>query len=171
MNQFKNAVAKSTVTGRLFQWTCTVLLVGGGIISGAVPSLTSVLALDFSSEGAALAQSKKPAEATSEEVANFVRSALAMEPKRKEAAEEIRAVMSRVPAIRCDNDDSFTALDPRVRGVAIRYCNESKRIVESNGLSVVRFNEILMMQREDTKLQQRIQVETCRFAPDVCKGR
>ena len=157
--------------GRWSRWACAGLLASGSLLAGTVPTLSSVLSLEPSLDHAAIAQSKRPAEATSEDVANFVRSALAMEPKRKQAAQEIRAVMSRVPVIRCDNDESFTALDPRVRGVAIKYCNESKRIVESNGLSVGRFNELLMMQRDDTRLQQRIQVETCRFAPDVCKGR
>lgn len=114
-----------------------------------------------------MAQSKKTV--TAEHVANFVRAAMAMEPKRKQAVEEIQSAMGAVPAIRCDNRESFNELDPAVRSVAINYCNESKRIVESSGLSVERFNEILMAQKSDQALRDRIQSEICRVDSNLCR--
>ncbi len=143
------------------------LLTTASLVGGWVPGLvTTPTSIAFSSGNAAWAQ---PKPATAEEISNFVRSALSMEPMRKQAFQEIKTKMGQVPAIRCDVPDGFETLDPSVRGVAIKYCNASKRIVESNGLSVARFNEILVTQRQDAKLRDRIQAETCRISPEVCK--
>ncbi len=139
-------------------------MAGAGLLSGVAPGWQAGQ-LDLSSQ--AMAQSKKPV--TAEHVANFVRAAMAMEPKRKQAVQEIQTAMGAVPAIRCDNRDSFNELDPAVRGVAINYCNESKRIVESSGLSVERFNEILMAQKADQALRDRIQGEICRVDSNLCR--
>lgn len=146
------------------RWLLAGVLAGAGLLSGTAPGWQAGQ-WDLSSQ--AMAQSKKPV--TAEHVANFVRAAMAMEPKRKQAVQEIQAAMGTVPAIRCDNRDSFNELDPAVRGVAINYCNESKRIVESSGLSVERFNEILMAQKSDQALRDRIQGEICRVDSNLCR--
>ncbi len=146
------------------RWLLAGVLAGAGLLSGVAPGWQAGQ-LDYSS--AAMAQSKKPV--TAEHVANFVRAAMAMEPKRKQAVQEIQSAMGAVPAIRCDNRSSFNELDPKVRGVAINYCNESKRIVESSGLSVERFNEILMAQKADQALRDRIQGEICRVDSNLCR--
>lgn len=168
---FRSIHLSSSVRLPRFNWIGLLASVGmaGGILGGWVPSpeLTPVSVTVSSS--VAFAQGA-PAPVSAEDVSNFVRSALAMEPIRKQAVQEIQAVMSQVPAIRCDSQDSFQALDPRVRGVAIKYCNASKRIVETNGLTVARFNEILMTQRNDAKLRERIKAQTCRISPEVCQG-
>lgn len=141
------------------------LLAIASLLLGWAPGLGQDGALSLGSQ--AMAQAKKPVSA--EQIAKFVRSAMAMEPKRKQALQEIQAIMGQVPTIRCDNRDSFNELDPAVRGVAINYCNESKRIVESNELSVERFNEILLEQRSNKALRERIQNEICRLEPDLCR--
>lgn len=152
-------------------WLSSSRLIQGGLLAiatlllGWAPSLGQDGGLSFDSR--AMAQSKKPVSA--EQIAKFVRSAMAMEPKRKQAVQEIQAIMGQVPTIRCDNRESFNELDPAVRGVAINYCNESKRIVESNELSVERFNEILLEQRSNKALRERIQGEICRLEPTLCR--
>lgn len=146
------------------RWLLVSVMATAGLLSGVAPGWQAGQ-LELSS--AAMAQSKKTV--TAEHVANFVRAAMAMEPKRKQAVEEIQSVMGEVPAIRCDNRDSFNELDPAVRSVAINYCNESKRIVESSGLSVERFNAILMSQKSDQALRDRIQSEICRVDSNLCR--
>ncbi|NJR69134.1 MAG: DUF4168 domain-containing protein [Synechococcales cyanobacterium CRU_2_2] len=144
-------------------------MTSASLLGGWVPGLVATPTAWSLSHGSAAWAQAKPAPVTAEEISNFVRSALSMEPMRKQAVQEIQTVMNQVPTIRCDLPDGFTSLEPRVRGVAIKYCNASKRIVETNGLTVGRFNEILMVQRKDEKLRDRIQAETCRISPDVCK--
>jgi len=146
------------------RWLLAGALAAVGLVSGVAPGWQDgQLALSSS----AMAQNRKTV--TAENVANFVRAAMAMEPKRKQAVQEIQSAMGAVPAIRCDNRDSFNELAPAVRGVAINYCNESKRIVESSGLSVERFNEILMAQKADQALRDRIQGEICRVDSNLCR--
>ncbi|NJN29463.1 MAG: DUF4168 domain-containing protein [Synechococcales cyanobacterium RM1_1_8] len=148
------------------RWLWVSTLAAVGLLSGLVPGWN---AGQLSLSSAALAQSKKPV--TAENVANFVRAAMAMEPKRKQAVQEIQGAMGSVPAIRCDDRDSFNELDPSVRSVAINYCNESKRIVEASGLSIERFNEILIEQKSNRALRDRIQSEMCRVEPAFCPKR
>jgi hypothetical protein len=146
------------------RWLIAGAIATVGLLSGVAPGWQGgQLALSSS----AMAQSKKPV--TAEHVANFVRAAMSMEPKRKQAVQEIQAAMGSVPAIRCDNRNSFNELDPAVRSVAINYCNESKRIVEASGLSVERFNEILVEQKSNSELRDRIQSEICRVDANLCR--
>lgn len=140
------------------------LMATAGLFSGMAPGWQSG---QLTLSSTAMAQSQKPV--TAEHVANFVRAAMAMEPKRKQAVGEIQSAMGSVPAIRCDNRDSLNDLAPAVRSVAVNYCNESKRIVESSGLSVERFNEILMAQKSDQALRDRIQSEICRVDSNLCR--
>ncbi len=152
------------------RWFWASALASVGVVMGWAPGLTP--SFDLALGSVAYAQTK-PAPATAEEIANFVRAALSIEPKRKQAVQDIQAVMGRVPAIRCDDRNSFNGLDPRVRGVAINYCNDSKRIVETNfkPLTIERFNQILLMQREDDQLRDRVQAETCRIDANLCRNR
>jgi len=43
--------------------------------------------------------------------------------------------------------------------IAVEYCNKSKKIVESNGLTIDKFNAITMTVQSDPNLEKRVQAE------------
>ena len=52
--------------------------------------------------------------------------------------------------------------------IAVSYCDQAKRIIESKGLTVSRFNEITRHQQSDSRFRERIQAEILRImqSPD-----
>jgi hypothetical protein len=48
-------------------------------------------------------------------------------------------------------------LPGNVRQIAVNYCNQAISIVEGNGLTITRFNEIRVAQDADASLLNRIQ--------------
>lgn len=139
-----------------------VLVVGTltavGLLSGFAPDLSGRSPiLVFSS--AAYAQ-----DVSNEEVTNYARAVLKMEPVRQEAYDEIKKIIgsSNVPAIVCHKPESLSALPANAQGIAKNYCDRSKEIVESNGLSITRFNAITVNLQNDSNLKNRIHDELIR---------
>jgi hypothetical protein len=133
-----------------------------GLLSGVVPTLHSPLSgsslLSFSH--AALAQS-----ISDEDVENYARSLLAIEPIRQSAFAEIQRILgnSEVPAIACHRPNSLNNLNADIRQVAISYCNRAIQIVERNNLTISRFNAITTRLQNDPNLMPRIQEELIRL--------
>ena len=48
---------------------------------------------------------------------------------------------------------------PNVQSIIVNFCNEAREIVENNGLTVRRFNDITGAHREDPALADRIRLE------------
>ncbi|BAZ14756.1 hypothetical protein NIES4071_66000 [Calothrix sp. NIES-4071] len=91
------------------------------------------------------------------EIVNYAKSVLAMELPRLQALEEIKQMMGgEVPKIVCNDPNSFNALPGRARNIAVNYCNNSQKIVENNGLSIDRFNEMTVLVQKNEGLQQQI---------------
>lgn len=129
------------------------LMVGVGAAAslclGLVPSFHSA-GVSFS--GAAYAQS-----ISNSDVQNYARSVLAIEPLRQSAYEEIKGIGGSVPRIECHRPSSLNDLPSNVRQIAVNYCNQAISIVEGNGLTITRFNEIRVAQDADSSLLNRIQ--------------
>lgn len=131
-------------------------LAAAGIISGFVPSFAEhSRSLEFSTSASAQA-------VTADEIQKYARAVLAMEPARQTAYNEIKAALggsANTPAIRCDEADSLNQLPRNVRPIAVKYCETSKKIVESQGIDIKRFNAITLSVRTDAALEKRIQAE------------
>ena len=127
-----------------------------GLLTGVVPGLYGQSTLVFGS--AAQAQ-----EISNEEIANYARAVLAIEPRRLEAVKEIKGMVGSVPPVVCNETRSINRLRGDVRGVAVNYCDFAKKIIETNGLTVPRFNAITLSQQADPALKQRIQAELLRL--------
>lgn len=94
-----------------------------------------------------------------QEIVNYAKSVLAMEKPRQEAFGRIKDIIgnsSNVPKIVCNDPNSFNALPGRAKNIAIDYCNRSQTIVEENGLSIDRFNEMTVQIQKNETLQQQL---------------
>jgi hypothetical protein len=94
-----------------------------------------------------------------ETIKNYARAALALESRRHEVANEIKKIVGDVPRIVCDQPTSFSALPGNAPQLAVSYCDQAKRIIESKGLSVSQFNEMTRQQQNNPSFRQRIQAE------------
>jgi hypothetical protein len=138
------------------------LLVGAisltGVVTGVIPSLSGEsFGLTFSTT--AIAQ-----EVSNEEIANYARAVLAMEPRRQQAYNEIKGInKGNVPPVVCNETKKINTLPGEIRGIAVNYCEQAKKIIENNGLTVSKFNSITLLQQADPTLKQRIQAELIRL--------
>lgn len=123
------------------------------LLLGLAPNLSaSSPTLIFSSEARADSLSINDGE-----VYKFAKAVLAMEPLRLAAYNEIKRITGTPPSIACSQPESIQTLPPNVRDIAVNYCNQSKKIVESNGLEVGRFNQITAAAQSDGELQKRVE--------------
>ncbi|MGB5960134.1 MAG: DUF4168 domain-containing protein [Coleofasciculaceae cyanobacterium] len=101
-----------------------------------------------------------------EQLKNYARAVLAIEPKRQEAYKEIRKSFDgdgKVPEIVCTRTDTIASLDKNVQDIAVNYCNQSKKIAETNSLTIQQFNGITLSAQTDQELQKRIYNELVRL--------
>ncbi len=94
-----------------------------------------------------------------ETIKNYARAALALESRRHEVANEIKKIVGDVPRIICDQPTSFNALPGNAPQLAVSYCDQAKRMIESKGLTIAQFNDITRHQQNDPRFRQRIQAE------------
>ncbi|TAF58815.1 MAG: DUF4168 domain-containing protein [Oscillatoriales cyanobacterium] len=86
------------------------------------------------------------------------------EPRREEAMKEIKGMAGgSVPRIVCNETQGINSLSGGMRGVAVNYCQQAKKIIETNGLTVSRFNQLTLLQQRDPAVKQRIQAELLRL--------
>jgi hypothetical protein len=126
-------------------------LATGSILFGIVPTVSGTSRLSF--QTAAYAQS-------AEEVINFARAVLAMEPLRQAAYDDIKRIIGsaqQVPNINCSQPSSFSNLPGNARQIAVNYCNKSREFVRANRLTIERFNEIANQAQSNEDLTRRIQ--------------
>lgn len=140
------------------------LLATLGLLSGAVPKLGAQSPAAMFSN-AAYAQTTTTTAVSNEEVRNYARSLLSIEPIRLTAYEEIKRISGsdRVPAIACHQPDSLNNLNRNIREIAVNYCTQAISIVASNNLSIGRFNTITSLLQNDRALASRIQDELVRL--------
>lgn len=134
-------------------------IVVAGFLGGVMPSLSDQSSIAFLG-APAYGQSFSDAE-----LKNYAKAVLAIEPIRQSAYTEIKrtAGSGDVPAIVCSQPDSLKNLPNNTRTIAVNYCNQSKKIVESHGLTTARFNAITVKLQGDNSLGKRIQAELLRL--------
>ncbi|WP_199296008.1 DUF4168 domain-containing protein [Trichocoleus sp. FACHB-591] len=127
-----------------------------GLASGWVPSLSERSPEQMFST-AAVAQAAPSAA----ELKSYARAVLAVEEVRQVSYRDIKKLVgsSGIPAIACHRPKSLQGLPQNVRGIAVEYCNKSKKIVESNGLTIDKFNAITVNVQSDPNLEKRVQAE------------
>lgn len=110
-------------------------------------------------------QSSPSLSVSSEEVENYAKVVLAIEPKREAATKEILRISKKdkIPSIVCTKPKTITSLPRNIRGIAVNYCQQAKDISESNGLTIVRFNDMTAAVQSDEQLSIRIQNELIRL--------
>ncbi|MCG9887162.1 MAG: DUF4168 domain-containing protein [Cyanobacteria bacterium] len=158
-------------------WRLVVLgaIAVGGV--GAIARLNPISSLNPLGSSVALAQSAAP-EAGAEPVpgaapgaindaaiAQYAEAVLLLEPSRQAAEAGARQAMGDrpLPTVLCSQPDSVRALPREARRLAAEYCNQSKGLVESVGLTVEAFNAITDAHGVDETLRQRIQTELLRL--------
>jgi len=99
-----------------------------------------------------------------QEVTNYARTVLQMEPIRQKAFNDIKQIIGREPpTIVCSKPESMNALTGDPRKIAQAYCEQSKAIAQQNGFSVDRFNAITVQVQSDPNLKKRVQDELVRL--------
>lgn len=147
----------SSPSCRLQRWLLQAVTVSSlatvGMLLGVVPSLQPD-SIHLSFEMAAYAQA-----VSAEEVQSYARSVLAIEPIRMSAYKKIQQVTGsdEVPPVTCHRPSSLSNLPENIRDIAIDYCNQAIAIVESNDLTITRFNQITIAHQSDSALSNRIQ--------------
>lgn len=159
-----NRMLSPTRTGKLTTSLIVGVLTTVGL-SGLTPNLSGTSVLVFGSAVSAQAVSDA-------EVTNYAQAVLAMEPVRQQSYDEIKKIIGSgdMPSIVCHKTESLTALPDSARTIAMNYCNRSKVIVESNKLSVPRFNAITVSLQSDPDLKARIHSELIRIQSRSASG-
>lgn len=130
-----------------------------GLLSGLVPTFSQsepVLVFSY----AAVAQNF-----SDEQITNYARTVLALEKDRQQAYAQIKSKIGNgnMPNIVCNQPQTINSLPENVRDIAENYCNQSKQIVQENGLTPAQFNEITINLQNNTALQQKIKNEMTRL--------
>ncbi|MGB8688531.1 MAG: DUF4168 domain-containing protein [Microcoleus sp.] len=103
-------------------------------------------------------------EISAQEITSYARSVLAIEPKRLGASNEIKGIAGgSVPRVVCNETSQINRLSGNVRGIVVNYCDQAKKIIESNGLTVAGFNKITLLQQAAPAVKARIQAELLRL--------
>lgn len=116
----------------------TGILAGLGLVTGVTPKI----ALEYYPQ-MVLASNAYAQEFTPDEIANYAKAGYEVELLRRDAYKEIKSLIDApLPNIVCDRQETFNNLNPNVRAIAERYCNQSRTIVQQHNLSINRFNEL-----------------------------
>jgi hypothetical protein len=152
----------TTAIRSLPQFSIPMILWRSAVISAT--SVASVLlgvvpALQVPAANAMFSQAAYAQTVSDQEVQNYARAVLAIEPIRQSAYNRIKQLVgsSNVPEIYCDQPSSISNLPENVRGIAVEYCNQAIPIAERYQLSITRFNEITRAHQNDPALSNRIQ--------------
>lgn len=103
---------------------------------------------------------------SSEEITSYAASVLEMDPYRTEAYTAIQNLLTDIDHdmsavdLSCAGTSNLNQLPrnvrPEVRSIVVNYCNRASTIVESNGLTVSRFNTITATYPQDPGLAEQI---------------
>jgi len=135
-----------------------------GIISTAALVLGWAPGLYGPSPSLVFGASAQAQEISNQEITNYARAVLAIEPRRVEAYNEIKGMAGgSVPRVVCNETQEINRLSGGVRGIAVNYCQQAKKVIETNGLTVNRFNQLTLLQQANPAVKQRIQAELLRL--------
>lgn len=106
---------------------------------------------------------------TNEELSKYAAAVLQIENLRVGVYREIQSEYQKqtpsgsVPPIICNQTSSVNTLPQNIQVIAVNYCDQAKKIIESNNLTVSQFNQITMTQKTDPALKEKIQAELIRI--------
>ena len=93
------------------------------------------------------------------EVKKYAQIVIKMEKPRQQAYDKIKNIFgnnNKIPNIVCNDRNSFGGLPRDAKNIAENYCKRSRKIVESHGLTIERFNKITEAAKNDNKIQRQI---------------
>ncbi|MEA5580718.1 DUF4168 domain-containing protein [Nodularia harveyana UHCC-0300] len=92
------------------------------------------------------------------DITSYAQAVLAMETPRQQAFDQIKKIIGggEIPKIICHDSNSINGLPRRVQNIAVNYCEDSKKIVEQNGLTIDRFNKITVDLQNDNNLKRQV---------------
>jgi hypothetical protein len=135
-----------------------------GIISAAALASGWAPGLYEQSPNLVFGSAAQAQDISSEEITSYARAVLAIEPRRVEAYNEIKGMAGgSVPRVVCNETQEINRLSGSVRGIAVNYCQQAKKVIETNGLTVSRFNQLTLLQQANPAVKQRIQAELLRL--------
>jgi hypothetical protein len=134
-----------------------------GIISAAALAGGWAPGLYGQSPSLVFGASAQAQEISNQEITSYARSLLAIEPRREKASREIKVIVGSVPRVVCNESSQINRLPGNSRGIVVNYCDEAKKIIETNGLTVNRFNQLTLLQQANPAIKQRIQAELLRL--------
>jgi hypothetical protein len=140
-----------------FRSVIVATLASVGLLSGIVPGLSGN-SPQLVSSNSAYAQDVSKSDLT-----NYAKAVLAMEPLRLSAYNEIKKIVGSVPSIVCNQEQISKGLPKNAQGIAINYCNQSKKIIISNDLTTELYNKITVQLQSDSNLQKKVQNELIRL--------
>lgn len=133
------------------------ILASFGIMLGFAPQI-SVSSIDSREQFLTVSFSTLATaqEVSPEETNNYAKAAFEVEMLRREIYQEVKKIIDRPPGdIVCDRQETFAELEPQVRQLTERYCNQTLQIVERNNLSGDRYNQLTSYYgRRDTFYQK-----------------
>ena len=164
--QFVQPVGGSIVQKFLVKTLAAGTLAATGLLLGMIPCVGQA--------GLGWGNVAQAQTVSSQEVQSYARSVLAMEPYRETAFTKIQQITgsTAVPVVACHRPSSLSSLPDNIRDIAIDYCNQAIAIVERNGLTITRFNQITVTHQSDASLRSQIQAEICKIQGsqgDACK--
>jgi len=105
------------------------------------------------------ADAQTPSSVDNDEITKYSRALLIIEQNRLQAFDEIKRISGgrEVPTIVCNQPRTIESLSAgRARDIVRNYCQRSQTIVEENGLSIERFNNITLKLQNDESLKRQI---------------
>jgi hypothetical protein len=133
--------------------------------AGLTPSISLKSAAILNFNSAASAQQSAPS-LSAAEITNYAKALLAIEPLRQTHYAQIKQGLTgrqQMPQIICSDPNSVNRLPREIRQSAIEYCQASIGIVENNGLTIQRFNEITNLLTQDQRILEQITAELLRL--------
>ncbi len=127
------------------------------IVLGLLATVSIVASSIVTTSSKANAQTPSPIDST--EITNYSRALLTIEQSRIQAFEEIKKISGgkELPAIVCNQPKTIESLSTgKARDIVKKYCQRSQTIVQDNGLSIERFNNITLKLQNDESLKRQI---------------
>ncbi|MGD1913811.1 MAG: DUF4168 domain-containing protein [Rivularia sp. (in: cyanobacteria)] len=124
-----------------------------------IGTLATVGFLASSLVSSSKADAQIPSSVKNNEIVQYSRALLYIERSRLQAFDEIKKISGgkQLPPIVCNQPSSIASLAPRrARDIARKYCQRSREIVEDNGLSIQRFDNITLKLKDDESLKRQI---------------
>ena len=95
---------------------------------------------------------------TQDEVSNYARAGYEVELLRQRVYKEIKEMLNEPPPdIVCNQPETLQGLSDNVMQIALQYCDDSRQIVQSNNLTINRFNQLKNFYDRGGKFYQQVQ--------------